>query len=80
MPKELPGFKGLILSYLKANAEIYSIPEIFTVDILNHNAEDGTWKASLNIPGEHHYRRIELDTEDLMGFMWDRISMIGTVE
>ena len=77
MPKQLSGFKGLVFNYLKANTENHSIPDGFKLVSISQDPEVGSWKAVLDIPGEPNYQRITIDSEDLMGFLWNKISMMG---
>lgn len=76
MPQELPGFKGLVLSYLKGNNETLCIPDDPKVESIYHDDEDGTWKVYVDLYGDRPYHCITLDSEDLMGFMWNKISMM----
>lgn len=76
MPQELPGFKGLVRSYLKANRETYGDASDFKVNSINFDAEKGTWEVLVEVVGDRYDQAITLDSEDLMGFMWNKISMM----
>lgn len=77
MPQDQAGFKGLVISYLKANKDVYSLPDEFKVYVNTYDPEKGAWVSLLDIMGETNYRRISIDAEDLFGFIWDKLSTIG---
>lgn len=77
MSTEHPGFKGLVHSFLKAGRESCGNTDSFKIISANYNSEDGTWQVLVDVKGDPHYQRTTVDAEDLMGFMWDKISTLS---